>query len=214
MFATSPATRRQVSSIARISGPLIINFLAVAGMNLADVMMSGRLGADALAAVAVGSSSWMLAFSACLGLLMALSPIISRLYGAGEMHKIGRYARHGMYLGLGLGVVILLVGRSNAQALLTMIGIDPEFRPLAITYVRALLFGAPGILIFIALRFTTEGIGYTRPVMFTSIFSLACNVFLNYTLMFGNFGAPAMGVEGCAYASAITMWLVACALGF
>ncbi len=213
MFATSAATRSQFSSIARISGPLIVNFLAVAGMNLADVTMSGRLGADALAAVAVGSSTWMLAFSACLGLLMALSPIIARLYGAGEVHKIGRYARHGMYLGLGLGVVILLVGRPNVQALLTMIGIDPEFRPLAITYVRALLFGAPGILIFIALRFTTEGIGYTRPVMFTSVFSLACNVFLNYTLMFGNFGAPAMGVEGCAYASAITMWLVACALG-
>ena len=88
MFATSAATRSQLSSIARISGPLIINFLAVAGMNLADVMMSGRLGADALAAVAVGSSTWMLAFSACLGLLMALSPIISRLYGAGEVHKL------------------------------------------------------------------------------------------------------------------------------
>ena len=213
MFATSATTRVQFASIARISGPLIINYLAVAGMNLADVMMSGRLGADALAAVAVGSSTWMLAFSACLGLLMALSPIISRLHGAGETHKIGRYARHGMYLGFALGLAILVFGRPNVAALLSAIGIDPEFRPLAITYVRALLFGAPGILIFIALRFTTEGIGYTRPVMFTSIFSLICNVFLNYTLMFGNFGAPALGVEGCAYASAITMWLVAAALG-
>ena len=144
---------------------------------------------------------------------MALSPIIARLYGAGEIHKIGRYARHGMYVGFGLGVLIFIFGRPFAQDLLTVIGIDPEFRPLAVDYVRALLFGAPGILIFIALRFTTEGIGYTRPVMFTSLFSLACNVFLNYTLMFGHFGAPAMGVEGCAYASAITMWLVAIALG-
>ncbi len=212
MPAISEATRSQFASIARISGPLVINFLAVAGMNLADVTMSGRLGADALAAVAVGSSTWMLAFSACLGLLMALSPIIARLYGAGEVDKIGRYARHGMYVGFGLGVLILMFGRPFAEVLLTVIGIDPEFRPLAVEYVRALLFGAPGILMFIALRFTTEGIGYTRPVMFTSIFSLVCNVFLNYTLMFGNFGAPAMGVEGCAYASAITMWLVMFAL--
>jgi MATE family multidrug resistance protein len=213
MPPVSANTRAQYSSIARISGPLIINYLAVAGMNLADVTMSGRLGADALAAVAVGSNTWMLAFSACLGLLMALSPIISRLYGAGEVHKIGRYARHGMYLGFTLGLLILVFGRPQAQALLTAIGIDPEFRPLAVDYVRALLFGAPGILIFIALRFTTEGVGYTRPVMFTSVFSLTCNVLLNYALMFGNFGAPALGVEGCAYASAITMWLVAGALG-
>jgi MATE family multidrug resistance protein len=76
-----------------------------------------------------------------------------------------------------------------------------------------LLFGAPGILIFIALRFTVEGVGYTRPIMFTSLFSLSCNVILNYALMFGNFGAPALGVKGCALASAITMWLVALALG-
>ena len=212
MPAVPEATRTQFASIARISGPLVINFLAVAGMNLADVTMSGRLGADALAAVAVGSSTWMLAFSACLGLLMALSPIIARLYGAGEVHKIGRYARHGMYIGLGLGALIFVFGRPFAETLLTVIGIDPEFRPLAIEYVRALLFGAPGILMFIALRFTTEGIGFTRPVMFTSVFSLICNVFLNYTLMFGHFGAPAMGVEGCAYASAITMWLVMFAL--
>ena len=65
---------------------------------------------------------------------------------------------------------------------------------------------------FIALRFTTEGVGYTRPIMFTSVFSLVCNVFLNYVLMFGHFGAPALGVEGCAYASAITMWIVMLAL--
>jgi MATE family multidrug resistance protein len=49
--------------------------------------------------------------------------------------------------------------------------------------------------------------------MFTSVFSLACNVFLNYVLMFGHFGFPAMGAVGCGYASAITMWLVMIALG-
>jgi MATE family multidrug resistance protein len=49
--------------------------------------------------------------------------------------------------------------------------------------------------------------------MYTSIFSLACNVFLNYVLMFGHFGAPALGAIGCGYASAITMWIVMFTLG-
>ncbi len=208
-----PPTRRQFKSILRISGPLIINNLAVAGMNFADTVMSGRLGADALAAVAVGANTWLLAFSACLGLLMAISPIIARHYGAGETHKIGRYSRHGMYIGFGLGVVILLLGRPFAESFLAFVGIDPAFRHLTVEYVRVLLFGAPGILVFIALRFTVEGVGYTRPIMFTSMFSLFSNVILNYALMFGHFGAPALGVVGCAWASAITMWLVAIALG-
>jgi len=212
MPIVSAPFRSQSISIARIGGPLIVNFLAVAGMGLADTVMAGRLGADSLAAVSVGHNTWMLAFSGCLGILMALSPIIARYYGAGEIGKIGRYTRHGMYLGFLLGLVILLFGRLLAESFLTYIGIDAGFRHLTVEYVRALLFGAPGILMFIALRFTSEGIGYTRPIMFTSVFSLICNVFLNYTLMFGHFGAPALGVEGCAYASAITMWIVFFAL--
>ena len=213
MPVLSPPTRRQFDSILRISGPLIVNNLAVAGMNFADTVMSGRLGANALAAVAVGSNTWLLAFSACLGLLMAISPIIARHYGAGATDKIGRYSRHGMYIGFGLGLLILLLGRPFAETFLTFIGIDPAFRHLTVDYVRVLLFGAPGILVFIALRFTVEGVGYTRPIMFTSMFSLFSNVILNYALMFGHFGAPALGVVGCAWASAITMWLVAIALG-
>lgn len=197
----------------RLGGPLIVNYLAVAGMGLADTLMSGRLGAASLAAVAVGNSVWMLNFTACLGILMAISPIIARLYGAGQVSKVGRYTRHGMYLGFALGVIVLLVGRSLMQMALDVLSIDEGFRDLTLDYARAVLLGAPGIFIFLALRFTTEGVGYTRPIMFTSVFSLICNVFLNYVLMFGHFGAPALGAEGCGYASAITMWIVAIALG-
>jgi len=197
----------------RLGGPLIVNYLAVAGMGLADTLMSGRLGATSLAAVAVGHSVWMLNFTACLGVLMAISPIIARLYGAGQSRKVGRYTRHGMYLGIVLGFVVMLVGRPLMQTMLEVMSIDAGFRDLTLDYTRAVLLGAPGIFIFLALRFTTEGVGYTRPIMFTSVFSLICNVFLNYVLMFGHFGAPALGAEGCGYASAITMWIVAIALG-
>lgn len=200
-------------SLLRIGGPLIINNLAVAGMQFADTVMAGQLGADALAAVAVGGSVWMLGFSFCLGLLMAISPIAARHTGAGDYGLIGRYTRQGIYLGVAMGVPMILIAQFAVDPLLTLIGIDPEFRDLTVGYVRAIMFGAPGIFIFLALRFTTEGIGHTRPIMFTSTFSLICNVFLNYVLMFGKFGAPAMGAVGCGVASAITMWIVALALG-
>ena len=213
MPSPSELWRTQAGSIMRLGGPLIVNYLAVAGMGLADTLMSGRLGAASLAAVAVGNSVWMLNFTACLGVLMAISPIIARLYGAGQVSKVGRYTRHGMYLGLALGIIVLVAGRLLMQAALEVMSIDEGFRDLTLEYARAVLLGAPGIFIFLALRFTTEGVGYTRPIMFTSVFSLICNVFLNYVLMFGHFGAPALGAEGCGYASAITMWIVAIALG-
>jgi MATE family multidrug resistance protein len=205
--------RAQVKPLLRLGGPLIVNNLAVAGMQFADTVMAGQLGADALAAVAVGGSVWMLGFSFCLGLLMAISPIAARHFGAGDHGLIGRYTRQGVYLGLCLGIPLIVVAQFAVEPLLILIGIDPEFRQLTVGYVGAIMFGAPGIFIFLTLRFTTEGIGHTRPIMYTSMFALTCNVFLNYVLMFGKFGAPAMGAVGCGAASAITMWLVALALG-
>ncbi len=196
----------------RLGGPLIVNNLAVAGMQFADAVMAGNLGAKELAAVAVGGSFWFLGFSVCLGILMAISPIVARHFGAGNFDIIGRYTRQGIYLSFFLGVPLFLLGQHAAAPLLERFGIDPEFRDLTVGYVGAITYGAPGIFIFLSLRFTTEGIGHMRPIMFVSVFALVCNVFLNYVLMFGHFGAPAMGAVGCGYASAISMWIVMFAL--
>jgi len=206
------AYKTQAKALLRLGGPMIVNNLAVAGMGFADAVMAGSLGARELAAVAVGGSVWFLGFSLCLGILMAISPIVARHFGAGNYALIGRYTRQGIYLAVLLGVPLTLLGQFAAGPLLAKFGIDPEFRELTVGYVGAITFGAPGIFVFLALRFTMEGIGRTRPIMYTSVFALLCNVFLNYVLMFGKFGAPALGAVGCGYASAITMWLVMLAM--
>jgi len=205
--------RTQAKALLRLGGPLMVNNLAVAGMQFADAVMAGSLGARELAAVAVGGSFWFLGFSLSLGILMAISPIVARHFGAGNYDRIGRYTRQGIYLSVIMGVPIILMGQFAAAPLLEKFGIDPDFRELTVGYVSAITWGAPGIFIFLALRFTTEGVGHTRPIMFTSILGLTCNVFLNYVLMFGHFGAPALGAVGCGYASAISMWIVMAALG-
>jgi len=109
-------------------------------------------------------------------------------------------------------IPIILFAQYLAAPMLETIGIDMAFRDTTIGYVKAITLGAPGMFIFLALRFTTEGIGVTKPIMYTSIFALVCNVFLNWVLMFGKFGAPAMGAVGCGLASGITMWLIAIVL--
>ncbi|HNP62896.1 MAG TPA: MATE family efflux transporter [Woeseiaceae bacterium] len=200
--------KAQAKALMRLGGPLVVNNLAVAGMQFADAVMAGSLGARELAAVAVGGSFWFLGFSVCLGILMSISPIVSRHFGARDFNLIGRYTRQGLYLAVLLGVPLILIGQFAAPPLLTAFGIDPDFRELTAGYVGAITFGAPGIFAFLALRFTTEGVGHTRPIMYTSVFALVCNVFLNYVLMFGHFGAPALGAVGCGWASAISMWVV------
>ena len=107
-----------------------------------------------------------------------------------------------------LGVTIFLLVQLSIDAILGFFGIDDGFRQTAVGYVRAIVFGAPAICAFLALRFTTEGIGFTRPIMYMSLFALVCNVFLNWVLMYGKLGMPAFGAVGCGIASAITMWLM------
>ena len=200
---------RETTALLSIAWPLIINNLSVAGMQFTDAVMAGQLGAESLAAVAVGGSVWFLGFAFVLGVLMAISPIASRHHGAGDEALIGRYTRQGVYLGIFLAIPIMFFAWFLAAPALAAIGIDVAFRDMTVGYVKMISLGGPGMFIFLALRFTTEGIGYTKPIMYTSIFALACNVFLNWVFMFGKLGAPAMGAVGCGLASGITMWIIA-----
>ena len=212
-FTPSNNWLQEVRALLRLAGPLIVNNLAIAGMQFADAVMAGRLGAEALAAVAVGGSVWFLGFTVMLGLMMAISPIAARHYGAGNPSLIGRYTRQGLWLSIVLGLSVFTFAQLFVEPALRFVSIAAEFRDLTVGYVRAIMFGAPAICAFLAFRFTTEGIGHTRPIMWASLFALVCNVFLNYVFIYGHFGAPALGAVGCGVASAITMWLIMIGLG-
>ena len=210
---TTEPLRKELKALLSLGGPLIVNYLAIAGIHFSDTVMAGRLGANELAAVAVGGSVWMLGFMFSLGIMMSISPIVSRYFGSGQPELIGRYTRQGLWLSQIIALSIVTLAHLYVRPVLSHIGIDIEFRETTIGYVEAIMFGMPAISAFLVFRFTTEGIGATRPIMYASLFSLVSNVFGNWVLMYGNLGAPALGAVGCGYSSAITMWLMAIGMG-
>jgi len=111
VFTSPQSFTDEARSLLRLAGPLIVNNLSISGMQFADAVMAGRLGAEALAAVAVGGSVWFLGFTVCLGLMMAISPIAARYYGAGEPEMIGRYTRQGLWLAVALGLCIFTLAQ-------------------------------------------------------------------------------------------------------
>lgn len=205
--------RTELHALLKLAGPLIINNLAIASIHFADAVMAGRLGAETLAAVAVGGSVWMIGFISCMGILMAVSPIVSRLYGAGEQREAGRYIRQAAWLSQILAFMIFAAAYAFVEPVLTFIAIDAGFRGMTVGYVEAIMFGMPAMGIFLVCRFTTEAIGETRPIMYASLLSLCCNVFGNWVFMYGNLGMPAMGAVGCGLSSAISISVMAIALG-
>ncbi len=189
----------------RLGAPIIANNLALSGMSLTDTIMAGRISARDLAAVGVGNAVWFSIFLFGLGNLMALSPITAQAIGAGRQREVGAYTRQCLWLSqvIGLLAIVILL---NAGSLLSLIGIAEEFRPLAADYAGAICWGVPGIFAYLALRFTSEGLGHTRPIALVAISGLLVNAVADYVLMYGKLGLPALGAVGCGYATAVTQW--------
>jgi len=99
-----------------------------------------------------------------------------------------------------------MAGLHAAAPVLRVIGTDPALVAGASAYARAIGWGLPGLFGFLALRFASEGIGRTRPIMVTAVLGLAAQMFGNWVFMYGHLGAPALGPVGTGVASAITMW--------
>jgi multidrug resistance protein, MATE family len=195
-----------VRSIARLGGPLLINNLSLAGMAFADTVMAGQLGARALAGLAIGVAWFHLFFIIGLGTLMALSPVVAHAHGAGDAAGVARYLRQAWWLVLGLSIVLVWM-LWQVDWILPTLGIAPEILPIASGYAKAISAGMPAVLGFLALRFASEGMGRTRPMMYLGCGALLFNIAANWVLIYGKFGMPQLGAIGCAVATAIGYWL-------
>lgn len=193
--------------ILRLGGPLIVNNVAIAGMGFTDTVFAGRLSAADLAAVAVGHAFYIFFYLTGLGLLMAMSPLVAHAYGAGENSRIGLLARQALWLSqfLAFGLIIPML---FVDDVLLLIGIAPEIIAKAGGFVRAICCGFPAIMAFLALRFVSEGVGWTRPIMYTALAGLVANVIGCYVFMYGKFGFPALGAVGTGVSNAVVMWIM------
>jgi MATE family multidrug resistance protein len=196
-----------VRAIARYGGPLLANNLAITGMSLADTLMAGQLGAVPLAGLAVGTAYWNLFLFTVFGLLMAVSPSVAQANGAGHRDAVVDYARQSWWLALALAA-LLMCGLWQAHWVLPAIGITADTVPTAVGYVHAIMWGMPAAAGFFALRYTSEGLGRTKPIMYIGLAGLALNVFGNWVFIHGKFGMPRLGAVGCGVATAIVFWFM------
>jgi MATE family multidrug resistance protein len=208
--ATDLGERSHLRAILGLGAPLVVNNLAYAGITFADTVMAGHIGADALAAVAVGSNAMQLQSLIGAGMMMALAPLVAHDYGAGRDTAAGGYLRQALWIALAMCALPLAIG-VFAGRIYTAVGTAASIIPTAAAYTHAICFGVPAMFALQALTYTCEGLGRTRTIMLMTMMALPTNVLLNWVFMFGHWGAPALGAVGAGVASAITMWL---ALGF
>lgn len=194
---------REIRATLLLAGPVVAAQLGHISMSFIDTLMVGRLGPDALAGVALGGSLFFFVFVVSLGVLMAVGPMVSHAYGAGESEPIGRSVRQGFWLALctGLPSVVILW---NAEPLLRLSGQEEIAIAGAISYLRAIVWGFIPALGTVVLRGFMEALGRPWPVTIITFAGVIVNAVSNYLLMFGVPGLiPALGLAGTGWASTI-----------
>lgn len=191
--------------------PILITQVSMYLMNFFDTMMSGRVGAIDLAGVAIGSSLWVPIFTGINGVIIALTPIIAHLSGANESSSIARKVQQGIFLSIGLALVIIGIGALVINPVLQVMDLETEVRHVAKYYLVALGAGIIPLFIFNTLRAFMDALGKTRTSMFIILTTLPINIIFNYIFIFGKLGVPAFGGIGSGIATAITYW-VSCAI--
>lgn len=200
--------RQEFAAQLSLALPILGGQLAQTANGFVDTLMSGRVSANDLAAVAVGASIWVPLYLFMTGVLMSATPILSRHLGGEAYHRINPLAQQGIWLAMGLGVLSALILRSIAPVLVWM-DVDPAIRLMVTGYLDALSWGMPGAALMLAMRSYTEAMNHTRPVLVFSVIGLLINIPSNYVLIYGKLGFPAMGGVGCGWATSLVMWSMA-----
>jgi len=188
--------------LIHLAWPIVAGQLATTGMYFTDTIMAGHMGANTLAAVALGGSLWSPVMMLIMGILLVLPPFVSQYHGGGHHQDITRIAQHGLYLAVALALAAFALFQSP-RGVLTAMGVAGELIPAAAAYLHWIAYGAIGLCVFTALRLTVEGLSFSRPTMVFGVLGLLLNVPLNYVFMYGKLGFPAMGASGCGLATSV-----------
>lgn len=189
--------------MVRLAVPVVAAELGWIAMGLVDIAMVGRLGPEAIGAVGVGSILFFAVVVFGIGILLGLDPLIAQAHGAGRLDECHRWLIHGAGLSLMLAVPLTLV-TALVIATLDRWGLEPSVRDLIAPYFSRLLWSILPLLLYTAFRRYLQAMGLATPVMTALVTANLINVLANWVLVFGNLGAPRLGVDGAAWATCIS----------
>lgn len=190
-------------ALLKIGLPIAGGNLAQIAMSATDTLMLGWYSISALAAVTLASSLLFSTIIVGAGFAWAVTPLVAEAAARGDETQIRRYTRMGLWLSVLFSICVLPV-MWFSQPLLIWIGQTPDIAQIGQDYLRIAGLGMiPSVLVFV-MRAYLAALERTQVILWVTVVAAVMNAGLNYVLIFGNFGAPEMGVRGAAVAS-VTM---------
>lgn len=195
--------KTQISNkeIWSIALPIMLGNMAQTIINFTDTAFLGRLGVIALGASMLAGLFYFVFTTIATGFAIGIQIIIARRFGEGNYGRIGVIFQHGSIFVLILGLILFSILYIFSDHLLLWLIDSPNIYDASLEYIKYRQFG----IIFVCFNFLYRalyvGISNTKVITYSTIIMAVVNIFLDYCLIFGNFGFPEMGIGGAALAS-------------
>lgn len=204
----------RLRTLLLLAWPIVVSRATQTVVGLADALMVAHLGPTALAATTTGALNSFLVLLLPMGTSFIVGSFASQLAGKGDLDGARRFALYGLLLAVvtelvGLALVPSLGPAFDALAVregnpIGLLAYEPEMQAQMVSYLGYRLLGVGPALGLEALASYYGGVGRTRVPMIANVVAMTSNVALNYLLIDGHLGAPRLGVDGAAIASAIS----------
>lgn len=202
---------KQILSLAT---PVVLAQVGQLTTQFADTAMVGNFGGEdpvPLAAVAIGSSLFLLIYLAALGLSLSITPIVGEYYARGDRREVGRLFENSVLYTALIGIVATVVAlllRPFISVLgqwMSSPGQNVELvAEMALPYYDMLVWSIMPLMVFLSVKQFLEGIGNTKTAMWITLGGNILNIYLNYIFIFGTSSIEAMGAEGAGLATLLS----------
>lgn len=180
--------------------PIIGSHVAQIAITTTDTVMMGWYGVEELAALVLAGSIYFVFFLVGAGFSFAVLPMVANASEVGDDVQVRRITRMGLWISA-LYALILIPFMWWSKPLLLALGQEDLIAQLAQDYLRIAGFGLFPALFVMVITNYLAALERTQFVLWLTVVSALLNIILNYALVFGNWGAPELGVQGAAIAS-------------
>lgn len=192
--------RANLRMVLSLGLPLAGSHLAQFMLAVTDTIMLGWYGVADLAAGVLGAALFFAVFTFGTGFANAVMPMVATAAASGQETEVRRATRMGLWLSIAFGIAVLPLFWFSG-AILGRLGQPEIVVPLAEAYMRILGFSLVPALCVMVLKNYLAALGRTQVALWTTVGAVGLNIFVNWVLIFGNLGAPELGVRGAAIAT-------------
>ncbi|MEO9210355.1 MAG: MATE family efflux transporter [Ginsengibacter sp.] len=192
--------------------PIILGEVAQMSLGIIDSAMVGAVSYQQLAAAALVMSVVNIPYVFGIGITISVSQMVSMAHGRNDKKAISHYLFNGFWL-CTISAIVIALGLEFGSSILLHLNQDPQVAIIAVPYLKIMGWSVIPMLMFLALKQFTDGLEFTKTAMILSLAAMPLNVFLNWLLIYGNWGFPKLELVGAGWGTLITRTVIFVVLG-